>query len=61
MRPRGDGEADPIAVLSAATLFIALTAHASTGGDPLAIKLRRGAVTGMVGVAALASVARARE
>ena len=51
---------DPIAVLSAATVFIALTAYAVTGGDPLAIKLRRGAVTGTIGVAALASVAFGR-
>ncbi len=51
---------DPIAVLSAATVFIALAAYALTGGDPLAIKLRRGAVTGTIGVAALASVALGR-
>lgn len=51
---------DPIAVLSAATVLIALAAYALTGGDPLAIKLRRGAVTGTMGVAALASVALGR-
>jgi hypothetical protein len=32
----------------------------ATGGDPLALKLRRGAVTGAVGIAALASVALGR-
>jgi hypothetical protein len=51
---------DPIAVVSAATVFIALVAYAITGGDPLAIKLRRGAVTGTIGVAALTSVALGR-
>jgi hypothetical protein len=51
---------EPIAVLSAATVFIALAAYAITGGDPLAIKLRRGAVTGTIGAAALASVALGR-
>ncbi len=51
---------DPIAVLSAATVLIALAAYAITGGDPVAIKLRRGAVTGTIGVAALASVALGR-
>jgi hypothetical protein len=51
---------DPIAVLSATTVMLALGAYAITGGDPLAIKLRRGAVTGTIGVAALASVALAR-
>jgi hypothetical protein len=47
---------DPIAVLSATTVMIALAAFALTGGDPLALKLRRGAVTGTIGVAGLASV-----
>lgn len=51
---------DPIAVLSAATVMIALAAYALTGGDPLAIKLRRGAVTGAIGVAGLASLALGR-
>lgn len=51
---------EPIAVLSAATVFIALAAYAITGGDPVAIKLRRGAVTGTIGVAALTSVALGR-
>ncbi len=51
---------DPIAVLSAATVLVALAAYAITGGDPVAIKLRRGAVTGTIGVAALASVALGR-
>ena len=51
---------DPIAVLSATTVMIALAAYALTGGDPLAIKLRRGAVTGTIGVVGLASVALGR-
>ncbi len=51
---------DPIAIFSAATVLLALLAYALTGGNPLAIKLRRGAVTGTIGVAALASVAIGR-
>ena len=51
---------DPIAVLSTTTVMIALAAYALTGGDPLAIKLRRGAVTGTIGIAGLASVALGR-
>jgi hypothetical protein len=51
---------DPIAVLSAATVMIAGAAYVLTGGDPLAIKLRRGAVTGTIGVAGLASVVLGR-
>ena len=51
---------EPIAVLSAVTVFIALAVYAISGGDPVAIKLRRGAVTGTIGVAALTSVALGR-
>jgi hypothetical protein len=51
---------DPIAVVSTLTVAIALAAYALTGGDPLALKLRRGAVTGTLGIAALASVALGR-
>ncbi len=51
---------DPVAVLSATTVMIAFAAYVLTGGDPLAIKLRRGAVTGTVGIAGLASVALGR-
>lgn len=51
---------DPIAIFSAATVLLALLAYALTGGNPLAIKLRRGAVTGTIGLAALASVALGR-
>jgi hypothetical protein len=51
---------DPIAVVSTLTVAIALAAYALTGGDPLALKLRRGAVTGTIGVAALGSVALGR-
>jgi hypothetical protein len=51
---------DPVAVVSTVTVAIALAAYALTGGDPLALKLRRGAVTGTLGIAALASVAFGR-
>jgi len=51
---------DPVAVISATTVMIALAAYALTGGDPLAIKLRRGAVTGTIGIAGLASVTLGR-
>ncbi len=51
---------DPIAVASTVTVAIALAAYALTGGDPLALKLRRGSVTGTLGVAALASIALGR-
>lgn len=51
---------DPVAVISATTVMIALAAYALTGGDPLAIKLRRGAVTGTIGIAGLASVGLGR-
>jgi len=51
---------DPLAVLSTLTVAIALAAYALSGGDPLALKLRRGAVTGTVGAAWLASVALRR-
>jgi hypothetical protein len=51
---------DPIAVVSTVTVAVALAAYALTGGDPLALKLRRGAVTGTLGIAALASVALGR-
>ncbi len=51
---------DPIAVLSTVTVAIALAVYALSGGDPLALKLRRGMVTGTIGVAALASVALRR-
>jgi hypothetical protein len=51
---------DPVAVVSTATIAIALAAYVLTGGDPLALKLRRGAVTGTLGIASLASVALGR-
>jgi hypothetical protein len=51
---------DPVAVVSTVTVALALAACALTGGDPLALKLRRGAVTGTLGIAALASVALGR-
>jgi hypothetical protein len=51
---------DPIAVVTILTVAAALLAYALTGGDPLALKLRRGAVTGTLGIAALASLALGR-
>lgn len=44
------------ALVSALTVAVALAAYAFTGGNPLAIELRRGAVTGSLGIAALVSV-----
>ncbi len=49
-----------IAVASVVTVALALVAFVLTGGDALALKLRRGAVTGTFGIAALASVALGR-
>src|SRR6185312_3149929 len=51
---------DPVAVLSTVTVGIALAVFALSGGDPLALKLRRGAVTGTIGIALLATVAIGR-
>jgi intracellular septation protein A len=51
---------DPIGVLTLVTTVIALAAFALTHGDPLALKLRRGVVTGPIGIAALLSVALRR-
>jgi hypothetical protein len=51
---------EPVAVVATVTVAIALAAYALTGGDPLALKLQRGAVTGTLGIAALASVALGR-
>lgn len=48
---------EPVAVVATVTVAIALAAFALTGGDPIALKLQRGAVTGTLGIAALASVA----
>ncbi len=45
------------ALVSALTVAVALAAYAFTGGNPLAIELRRGAVTGSLGLAVLVSVA----
>lgn len=45
------------ALVSALTVAVALAAYAFTGGNPLAIELRRGAVTGSLGIAILVSVA----
>jgi hypothetical protein len=51
---------EPVAVVATVTVAIALAAYALTGGDPLALKLQRGAVTGTLGIVALASVALGR-
>jgi hypothetical protein len=51
---------DAIGVLSTVTVAIALATYALTGDDPLALKLRHGAVTGMFGIALLASLALGR-
>jgi hypothetical protein len=51
---------EPVAVVATVTIAVALAAYALTGGNPLALKLQRGAVTGTLGIAALASVALGR-
>jgi intracellular septation protein A len=51
---------DPIGLVTLVTTVIALAAFALTHGDPLALKLRRGVVTGPIGIAALLSVALRR-
>lgn len=51
---------DPISVVTLVTTVVALAAFALTHGDPLALKLRRGVVTGPIGIAALVSVALRR-
>jgi hypothetical protein len=51
---------DPVAVVAAVSVTIALAAYALTGGDPLALKLRRGVITGTLGLTALGSVALGR-
>jgi hypothetical protein len=51
---------DPLAVLSALSVTVTLAVYVLSGGDPLAIKLRRGAVTGTIGAVGLASVALGR-
>lgn len=51
---------DPIGVLSGLTVTVALAVYVLSGGDPLAIKLRRGVVTGTLGIGGLASVALGR-
>jgi hypothetical protein len=51
---------NPIGVMSTVTVAVAFAAYALTGGDPLALKLRRGAVTSTIGIAALGSVAIGR-
>lgn len=48
---------DPIGVVALGTTVLAAAAYALTHGDPLALELRRGVVTGAMGLAALASVA----
>jgi hypothetical protein len=47
---------DPVGVVTLTTTVVAVAAFALSHGDPLALELRRGAVTGPMGLAALASV-----
>jgi hypothetical protein len=51
---------EPVAVVATVSVAIALAAYALTGGNPVALKLQRGVVTGTLGIAALASVALGR-
>lgn len=51
---------DWIGVVAAASVTVALAAYVVTGGDPLALKLRRGVITGTLGLTALGSVALGR-
>ncbi len=51
---------DPIALLAMTAVAIEFAAYALTGGDPLALELRRAAVTGPLGLAALTSIALGR-
>ncbi len=51
---------DPVGVICLVTVACALLAYALTGGDALALRLRRGAVTGTLGIASLASIALGR-
>lgn len=51
---------DPIGVVSTVSVAVALAVYALTGGDPIALKLRHGVVTGAVGVIALFSLALGR-
>lgn len=51
---------DPIGIVSTGSVAIALAVYAISGGDPIALKLRHGAVTGALGIAALASLALGR-
>lgn len=51
---------DPIGALATVSVAIALAVYALTGGDPIALKLRHGVVTGAMGIAALTSLALGR-
>lgn len=51
---------DPIGVVCTLSVAIALAVYALTGGDPIALKLRHGVVTGAAGLAALSSLALGR-
>jgi hypothetical protein len=50
------GRVDPIAVIAAIVLGVALIVSVAMGGSALPLKLRRSLVTGSIGVACLASV-----
>ncbi len=47
---------EPVAAVTLATTILAVVTYALTHGDPLALELRRGAVTAPMGLAALTSV-----
>jgi hypothetical protein len=51
---------DAIGVVATLSVAIALVIYGLTGGDPTALKLRHGVVTGAVGLVALASIALGR-
>ncbi len=50
------GRLNPIAVATAVVLVVALALTVASGGSALPLKLRRGVITGSLGVACLASV-----
>ncbi len=51
---------DAIGIVSTASVAIALAIYGLSGGDPVALKLRHGVVTGAVGTIALTSLALGR-
>lgn len=51
---------DAVGIVSTASVAIALAIYGLSGGDPTALKLRHGVVTGAVGIIALTSLALGR-